>query len=257
MATTKGEAGPERRAGTADPAEIEKFAKLAEDWWDPEGKFRPLHRLNPTRLAYLRDHLLTHFGGDAAQPQPLAGLSLLDLGCGGGLLCEPLARLGAKVTGLDATAESIEIARHHAEAAGLEIDYRHGSAEDLAAEGAHFDAVISLEVIEHVADLEAFLAAAVALTRPGGALVLSTLNRTPKSFLLGIVGAEYLLRWLPPGTHDWKRFVRPSELAGPLRRAGATVEDFTGVVYNPLTDSWRLSRDLDVNYMAFAQKPAA
>ena len=239
-------------AVTADAAEIEKFSALAEDWWDEEGKFRPLHRLNPTRLAYVRDRLAARFGRDPLQDRPLEGLSLLDVGCGGGLLCEPLCRLGARVTGIDASEPGIEAAKRHAELSGLEIDYRHTTAEALLAEGAAFDAVVSLEVVEHVADLEAFLAAAVRLVRPGGGLALATLNRTPKSFLFAIVGAEYLLRWLPRGTHDWRRFQRPSELSALLRRNGAQVEDVTGVAYNPLNDSWQLSRDLDVNYMLFA-----
>ena len=252
------ENGTDRTArSTADPREIDKFSALAEEWWDPDGKFGPLHRLNPVRLTYVRDRLAAQFGRDPLQPRPLDGLSLLDVGCGGGLLSEPLTRLGARVTGLDASTTSVEVARRHAEQAGLDIAYRQGTAEDLAAVGARFDAVVSLEVVEHVADLKAFLAAAVALTRPGGALVLATLNRTPKSFLLAIVGAEYLLRWLPRGTHDWRRFVRPSELAAGLRAQGAAVTDMIGVAYNPLSDDWRLSRDLEVNYMLSAMRPEA
>ncbi len=243
-------------ASTADPQEIEKFSALAEDWWDPDGQFAPLHRLNPVRLTYVRDRLAAQFGRDPLQPRPLEGLSLLDIGCGGGLLSEPLTRLGARVTGLDASATSVEVAKRHAAQSGLEIVYRQGTAEDLAAAGERFDAVVSLEVVEHVADLETFLGAAVTLTRPGGALVLATLNRTPKSFLLAIVGAEYLLRWLPRGTHDWRRFVRPSELAAGLRRHGAAVTDMIGVAYNPLSDDWRLSRDLEVNYMLAAIRSA-
>ncbi len=251
MADSK-DSGGAAGSASADSAEIEKFSALADDWWDEEGKFRPLHRLNPTRLAYVRDRLAARFGRDPLQPRPLEGLSLLDIGCGGGLLCEPLCRLGARVTGIDAAEPGIEAAVRHAELSGLEIDYRYATAEALVAEGASFDAVVSLEVVEHVADLEAFLAAAVRLVRPGGGLVLATLNRTPKSFLFAIVGAEYLLRWLPQGTHDWRRFRRPSELSAILRRNAAQVEDVTGVAYNPLGDSWQLSRDLDVNYMLFA-----
>ncbi len=245
------------KASTADPKEIEKFSALAEDWWDPEGQFGPLHRLNPVRLTYVRDRLAAQFGRDPLRPRPLEGLSILDVGCGGGLLAEPLTRLGARVTGLDASATSVEVARRHAEQAGLDIAYRQGTAEELAAADGRFDAVVSLEVVEHVADLTAFLAAAVTLTRPGGALVLATLNRTPKSFLLAIVGAEYLLRWLPRGTHDWRRFVRPSELAAGLRAQGAAVTDMIGVAYNPLSDDWQLSRDLEVNYMLSAIHPEA
>jgi len=249
-----GATGPAGAGGSVDPAEIAKFAALAEEWWDPDGKFRPLHRLNPVRLRFIRDHLCRRFGRDAKATRPLAGLRVLDIGCGGGLLCEPLARLGAQVTGIDAAERNIAIAALHAEQAGLEIDYRHASAEELAAAGEAFDAVLNMEVVEHVADVGAFLSASAALLAPGGAMVLATLNRTPKSFLLAIVGAEYLLRWLPRGTHDWRRFLRPSELAGHLRTAGLEIAEMTGVTYNPLSDAWRESRDLDVNYMVLAVK---
>ena len=240
---------------TVDPAEIARFSALAAEWWDPAGKFGPLHKLNPVRLAYIRDRLCARFGRDARAPRPLAGLRLLDIGCGGGLVAEPLTRLGASVTGVDASATNIGIARAHAGEMDLAIDYRHGTAETLVEAGERFDAVLALEIIEHVANVEAFLGACAALTRSGGALILATLNRTPQSFLLAIVGAEYVLRWLPRGTHDWRKFVRPSELAAALRRQGANVDDLTGVVYNPLGDSWRVSRDLGVNYLAFATKP--
>ena len=245
-------------AASIDDAEIAKFAAMAEAWWDPEGKFRPLHRFNPVRLAFIRDRLCEHFDRDPKADRPLKGLKLLDVGCGGGLLSEPLARLGAQVTGLDAAAQNIKVAALHAEEAGLAIDYRHGSVEALAEGAARYDAVLNMEVVEHVADVSSFLAASAALVRPGGLMILATLNRTPKAFLLAIVGAEYLLRWLPRGTHDWHRFQRPSELAGSLRRAGLEIEELTGVAYNPLTDSWRLApRDLDVNYMLLAVKPPA
>ena len=239
---------------TVDPAEIEKFSAMAADWWDPDGKFRPLHRLNPVRLGFIRDHLAGHFGRDPLGETPLAGLEILDIGCGGGLLAEPLARLGARVTGIDAAAENIEMARLHAAESGLEIDYRAATAETLADRGESFDAVLNMEVVEHVADVTAFMTAAAGLVGPGGATVVATLNRTPKSFLLAIVGAEYLLRWLPRGTHDWRRFLRPSELARFLRAAGLEVTEISGLAYNPLSDAWRLSRDTDVNYMVFAVK---
>ncbi len=242
-------------SATIDPAEVAKFAAMAEDWWHPEGKFRPLHRLNPTRIAYIRDRAVEHFGGDVRGLHPLQGLRVLDIGCGGGLVAEPLARLGARVTGIDAAAANIKVAALHAEQSGLDIDYRHAGAEDLAETSAQFDLVLALEVVAHVADVPAFLAAAGRLVRPGGGALLSTLNRSARSFALAIVGAEYLLRWLPRGTHDWRRFLRPSELAGACRTVGLTPRDLSGLVYNPLTDNWRLDRrDLGVNYLLFATR---
>ena len=243
-------------SATIDPAEIRRFAALAEDWWSPEGKFRPLHALNPVRLAFIREQAVRRFGLDAALRAPLQGLEAVDIGCGGGLLSEPLRRMGARVVGLDADGEGLSVARHHAEAGGLEIDYRLGSAEEFAASGARFDLVLAMEILEHVADRDAFLDASAALTRPGGLLIAATLNRTAKAFALAIVGAEYLLRWLPAGTHDWRKFVRPSELASGLRRNGLAVEALTGVAYDPISGSWRLTVDLDVNYMLAASKPA-
>ncbi len=227
---------------------------LAERWWDPDGEFKPLHRLNPVRLAYVRDRLAARFGRDPAAPRPLAGLRLVDVGCGGGLLCEPLARLGADVTGIDAGEENVRVAALHAEEAGLEIDYRCTAAETLAAAGERFDAVVSMEVIEHVADPAPFVRACGRLLNPGGALALATLNRTLKSFALAIVAAEYVLGWLPRGTHQWDRFVRPSELARHLREAGLDLADLTGVTYDPLTGEWRQDTDTQVNYLAFAVK---
>lgn len=243
-----------RPRSTAAAEEIERFSAIADAWWDPDGEFRPLHRMNPTRIAYVRDHLAGHFGRAPLDNRPLAGLRLLDVGCGGGLLCEPMARLGAAVTGIDASQRSIAVARVHAERLGLDVDYRCTTPEAMVEAGEAFDVVLNMEVIEHVADRDAFLAASAALVRPGGATALSTLNRTLKSLALAKVGAEYVLRWLPPGTHDWRKFVRPSELAAGLRRNGVTVRDATGVVYEPLTDRWRLARDLDVNYLMFAVK---
>lgn len=248
---------PPRSGASVDPEEIAKFTAMAEAWWDPEGKFRPLHRFNPVRLAFIRDRLCSQFDRDPAESRPLEGLRLLDVGCGGGLLSEPMARLGAKVTGLDAAEKNIRIAALHAEESGLEIDYRHATVEELAGAGEHFDAVLNMEVVEHVADVGGFLESSAALVRPGGVMVVATLNRTPKSFLLAIVGAEYVLRWLPRGTHEWRRFVRPSELIGTLRKAGMEIAEMTGVAYNPLTDRWRLAPgDLDVNYMVMAERPA-
>lgn len=227
---------------------------MAAEWWDPAGKFGPLHKLGPVRLAYIRDRICAHFGRDARRARPLAGLRVLDIGCGGGLIAEPMARLGASVTGVDASATNIGVARTHAAEVELEIDYRHTTAEALVAAGETFEVVLALEIVEHVADLEAFLGAVAALTRRGGCLVLATLNRTPQSYLLAIIGAEYVMRWLPRGTHDWRKFVRPSELAAGLRRHGAEIQDLTGVTYNPISDSWRPGRDLGVNYLAFAAK---
>ena len=242
------------QAASIDTQEVAKFSAMAEAWWDPNGKFRPLHQLNPVRLRFVRDRVCAHLGRDPLSERPLEGLRVLDVGCGGGLLCEPLTRLGARVTGIDAAEKNIRIAALHAGQSGLKIDYRHAAAEDLAAAGESFDVVLNMEVVEHVADVAGFLAACGALVAPGGASVVATLNRTPKSFMLAIVGAEYVLRWLPRGTHDWRRFLRPSELVRHLRPAGLEVTEITGVVYDPIVARWRLSRDLGVNYMLFAVK---
>lgn len=244
------------QAASVDPEEIDRFARMAAQWWDADGPMAPLHRLNPTRLQYSREHLCRHFDLDAVALRPLQGLRLLDVGCGGGLLSEPFTRLGASVTAIDAGAENIAAARSHAEALGLEIDYRVLAAEELAATGEQFDIVVSMEVIEHVADTAGFIAALVALTRPGGALLLATLNRSPRSFLTAILGAEYVLRWLPVGTHDWQRFCKPAELGRYLRHAGAELRDITGMRYAPRQDLWRLSSDAGVNYLAYAVRPA-
>jgi 2-polyprenyl-6-hydroxyphenyl methylase / 3-demethylubiquinone-9 3-methyltransferase len=237
---------------TVDTGEIARFAAQAEDWWQPEGSSRMLHRLNPVRLDFIRRHLIRHFGGDASALRPFHGLSLLDIGCGGGLAAEPMARLGFAVTGIDAGASAIAAARSHADAVGLRIDYRIAAAEAVAEAGEQFDAVLALEVIEHVADTEAFFASLGALVRPGGAFVGATINRTARSFLLAIIGAEYVLRWLPPGTHDWSRFLRPSEFVLGLRRNGIIATQITGVVYEPRRAEWSLSPDLGVNYMIAA-----
>lgn len=239
---------------TVDPAEIEKFRRMAEEWWDPRGKFRPLHRFNPVRLGFLKERLCRHFDRDPKADRPLAGLRLLDIGAGGGLVAEPLARLGAEVVGIDATARNVEVAKIHAAESGLAIDYRHAAAEDLAEAGESFDAVLALEIVEHVASLDAFVAASARMVRPGGLMVVATLNRTMKAFALAIVGAEYVLRWLPRGTHDWKKFVRPSELEAAMRASGLTLTETVGVAFNPILDRWSLGSDLDVNYLAVATK---
>jgi 2-polyprenyl-6-hydroxyphenyl methylase/3-demethylubiquinone-9 3-methyltransferase len=242
------------RSASIDPAETAKFAAMAEAWWDPQGKFRPLHKFNPTRIAFIRDRVAARHGRDPLGPRPLADLKLLDVGCGGGLLAEPMTRLGAEVTGIDAVGRNIAIARLHAERSGLAIDYRTATPEELDADELKFDVILNMEVVEHVADRAAFLAACCAMLADGGLMFIATLNRTAKAFALAIVGAEYVLGWLPRGTHDWRKFVRPSELAAGLRPHGLEFAEITGVSYNPLADKWSLSRDVDVNYMAVATR---
>ena len=258
---------PEGSAGapvgpSVDPAEVERFAALAERWWDRHGAFRALHALNPVRIAYVRDALVRerHAGEAGPEPpglRPLAGLRVLDVGCGGGLMAEPMCRLGAEVVAVDAAEANIRAARLHAEEQGLAIDYRHATAETLAEAGERFDAVLALEIVEHVADLDAFAAACAALVEPGGSFVVATLNRTLAAYALGIVAAERILGWLPPGSHDWQRFVRPAEMVRLLRRQGLTVADMTGMVYNPLAGGWTTSPNLSVNYIVHARKPRA
>ena len=233
---------------TSSSDEVARFEAQAEAWWDPEGDFKPLHLLNPPRMEFLVETLATHFARDPATGRPFEGLTLLDIGCGGGLLSEPLARLGFAVTAIDAGEKNIAIARRHAALTGLAIDYRAAGPEDLTE---RFDVVIAMEVVEHVPDVGAFLAACADRCKPGGGFAAATLNRTPKAFALAIVGAEYLLRWLPRGTHDWRRFLRPSELAAKLRRAGITPRAFDGVRYDPLRDRWQRCRSLDVNYLVY------
>ncbi|SFR18950.1 bifunctional 2-polyprenyl-6-hydroxyphenol methylase/3-demethylubiquinol 3-O-methyltransferase UbiG [Poseidonocella sedimentorum] len=243
---------------TVDPAEVAKFEAMAAEWWDPSGKFRPLHMLNPCRLDYITQQIVAEFGRDLTAPRPFEGLRLMDIGCGGGLLSEPMARLGAEVVGVDAAAGNIPVAEIHAAQSGLTIDYRHSTAEDLAAAGERFDVVLNMEVVEHVAAPPAFLAACQTLLKPGGLMICSTLNRNPKSFAMAIVGAEYVMRWLPKGTHDWAKFITPDELYELLRGAGLDPVDRKGFVFNPVTWSWRLSaRDLSVNYVTASRKPAA
>jgi 2-polyprenyl-6-hydroxyphenyl methylase / 3-demethylubiquinone-9 3-methyltransferase len=248
---------------TLDQGEVDRFARLASEWWNPGGKFRTLHQIGPARLGYLRDELVRHFQRPGSSPssspsssmKPLTGLTLLDVGCGGGLICEPLSRLGGQVTGLDPAIENIEAARRHAAGQELAINYRDARVEDLEAEQRTFDAVICLEVVEHVPDVGAFLKSCGRLVRPGGLMLLSTINRTVKAYLLAIVGAEYVLRWLPVGTHQWDRFITPDELARHLTAAGLVPSPARGLVYNPLADVWSIGSDTDVNYMAGAAKP--
>lgn len=237
---------------TIAPEEILHFDRIARAWWDPEGDFRPLHRLNPVRVNWIRQMASRHFGLAAHAERPFEGLTMIDIGCGGGLVTEAVARLGADMLGIDASEESVRVAELHAQGEALPIRYRRAAPEEIAAEGLQFDVVLSLEVIEHVADIDRFIEASAALVRPGGAMILSTINRTLKSLALAKVGAEYVLRWLPVGTHDWRKFVKPSELATALRRHGFSITEIGGIVYDPLRDTWSLGRDLDVNYMAMA-----
>lgn len=243
---------PDPRARTASPEEVARFTAMAEEWWDPAGKFKPLHRFNPVRLAFIRRELAAHFGRDPQHPRPFEGLTLLDVGCGGGLLSEPLARMGFSVTGIDAGDKNIAVARIHSEKSGVLVDYRVGGPEDVAPES--FDVVLSMEVIEHVPDPVRFIGLAAGALKSGGVFLGATLNRTAKSWLMAIVGAEYVLRWLPKGTHDWKKFVRPSEFAGWLRQAGIEAKAFRGMEFHPLTDEWRETMNLDVNYMLMGVK---
>jgi 2-polyprenyl-6-hydroxyphenyl methylase/3-demethylubiquinone-9 3-methyltransferase len=250
MAVAKPSAMSDGAATSVDPAEIARFSAQAAEWWDPRGKFAPLHQLNPVRLGFIREQALQRFGRDAKARRPFEGLTLLDIGCGGGLLSEPMARLGFAVTAVDASEEGLGAARAHAAELGLAIDYRCATAEALLAEGAGpFDVVLNMEVIEHVADPAAYLRDTARLIAPGGLMILATLNRTMKSLALAKVGAEYLLRWVPAGTHDWRRFPTPAELRGFLAGAPYAVDGPFGVAFDPLGGRWRRSADADVNYM--------
>jgi 2-polyprenyl-6-hydroxyphenyl methylase/3-demethylubiquinone-9 3-methyltransferase len=243
-------------AQTVDDAEIAKFQAMAAEWWDPNGKFKPLHMLNPCRLDYITDQIAGEFGRDLSENQPFDGLRILDIGCGGGLLSEPMARLGATVVGADAAERNIPVAQVHAESQGLDIDYRHTTAEALADAGERFDVVLNMEVVEHVADSLAYLTACQTLLKPGGLMICSTINRNPKSYAMAIVGAEYVMRWLPKGTHEWSKFITPEELYDLLRKSGLDPVDRKGFVFNPVAWSWRLSdRDLSVNYVTSSLKP--
>jgi 2-polyprenyl-6-hydroxyphenyl methylase/3-demethylubiquinone-9 3-methyltransferase len=239
-------------APSIDPSEVAKFSAMAAEWWNPVGKFAPLHKFNPVRLGFIRETAAAHFHRDGLAP--FQGLTLLDIGCGGGLLAEPMARLGFAVTGVDASEKNIKTAMTHAEPQGLAIDYRHGSAESLVDAGAAFDVVLNMEVVEHVADLSAYLSACAQLVKPGGLMFVATLNKTLKSLALAKIGAEYVLRWLPPGTHDWSKFIPPKTLRSLLTDCGLAVETTQGVSFDPINWSWRLSSDTDVNYMVVARK---
>jgi 2-polyprenyl-6-hydroxyphenyl methylase / 3-demethylubiquinone-9 3-methyltransferase len=237
-----------------DNAEIQRFSKIASEWWDENGPFKPLHHLNPTRIQYIRDCLTGHFQRKIGEDKPLKGVTILDIGCGGGLVAEPLTRLGATVTGIDASREAIDVARNHAKLLDLPIIYECTSAEDMAANGHQFDGVLALEIVEHVADVEGFLKTCTTLVKPGGALILSTINRTWKAYAFAIVGAEYIMRMLPVGTHEWDKFITPAELATHLRPLNFAFKNLKGLSYCPITSQWSLSNDLDINYMGYARK---
>ena len=246
----------QKSAGTIDDDEIAHFSRLAGQWWDPRGPWATLHRFNPVRLGYIRDRVAAHFNRDAARLDSLAGLRMLDIGCGGGVLSEPLARLGAAVVGADPVENNIAAARHHAAQAGLSVDYRATTAEALAEGGELFDVVLAMEVVEHVADFHLFIEVCAAMVKPGGLLFVATLNRTMKSFVMAIVGGEYILRWIPRGTHQWEKFITPDELEIAIEQSGLRVIDETGVIYNLFADRFALSSDMDTNYMVAAEKAA-
>lgn len=250
------EARTKPQESTIDPAEVSRFAAMAKEWWARHGKMRPLHALNPVRIAFIKDIACDLFDRSPRKLDCLAGLRILDIGCGGGILSEPLARLGANVTGIDPAGENIEVAKLHAEQSALAIDYRATTAEALADAGEQFDVVIASEVVEHVADLALFVKRAAEMVKPGGFMAVTTINRTMKSFALAIVGAEYILRWLPVGTHSWDKFVTPEELRRVFTANGMSELDRGGILFNPLTGEWRRGMDTDVNYMIAAKKPA-
>lgn len=237
-----------------NPEEIEKFSKMAEDWWNPNGKFKPLHKFNPVRIKYIIDKITENWNLEPETLKPLQGLSILDIGCGGGLLSVPLTRLGAQVTGIDASEKNIKIAKIHAEKEGLQIEYLNTSAEDLAATGRQFDVVLNMEVIEHVADVNSFMRASAQLVKPNGLMLVATINRTAKSFAFAIVGAEYVLRWLPRGTHDWKNFLKPHEINNLFEKNNIKLLESAGVKYNPIKDSFALDKNLDINFMMLGKK---
>ncbi|SFJ59713.1 bifunctional 2-polyprenyl-6-hydroxyphenol methylase/3-demethylubiquinol 3-O-methyltransferase UbiG [Celeribacter neptunius] len=241
---------------TIDPQEVAKFEAMAAEWWDPTGKFKPLHMMNPVRLDYITAQIAAEFGRDLSADKPFEGIRLLDIGCGGGLLSEPMARLGATVIGADAAEKNLPVARIHAEQSGLEIDYRHITAEALVEAGEQFDVVLNMEVVEHVADPLAYLTACQQLLKPGGLMLCSTINRNPKSYAMAIFGAEVVMRWLPRGTHEWNKFITPDELVDLITNAGLSVVDRKGFVFNPILWSWSISaRDLSVNYVTASIKP--
>src|SRR5476651_2399102 len=250
-------ASPKTSTSSVDSAEVERFSRMASDWWDPRGPMAPLHKLNPVRLGYIRDKAAARFGRDPKKLDCLKGLRMLDIGCGAGILSEPLARLGAQMVGVDPSEENIAAAKAHADESELAIEYRATTAEDLAAAGERFDVVLAMEVVEHVTDVKAFVAICAGMVKPGGLMIAATLNRTLKRFALAIVGAEYVLRWLPRGTHQWNKFVTPQELEIAFEGGGLQVTGERGVIYNPFADRWQLSSDMDVNYMLAGERASA
>lgn len=246
----------ELKSASIDPEEVEKFTAMADEWWDPDGKFKPLHKINPLRLTFIREELCAHFGLDERNERPLEGLRLLDIGCGGGLLSEPLARLGAQVVGVDAGEKNVKTAKTHADRSGIAVDYRHGTIELLAeSDEKPFDAVLNMEVVEHVAHPETFLKTSASVLKPGGMMIVSTINRTSKAFVFAILGAEYVLKWLPKGTHQFEKLVKPDEIEAALRPLGCETRPPIGVSFNPVSDEWRLSDDASVNYMMVVTAP--
>ena len=246
----------EAAKSTIDQSEVDRFSAMAAEWWSPTGKFKPLHKFNPVRLSYIRDKAAENFGLDPKSPKPLEGLRVLDIGCGGGLLSEPVARMGATVVGADPSEKNIGIASTHAKASGVSVDYRPVTAEQLAEAGETFDIVLNMEVVEHVADVEFFMSTCSRMVRPGGMMFVATINRTMKAAALAIFAAENILRWLPRGTHQYEKLVRPEELEAPMTASGLEIIDRTGVFFNPLANQWNLSKDMDVNYMLLAKRPA-
>jgi 2-polyprenyl-6-hydroxyphenyl methylase / 3-demethylubiquinone-9 3-methyltransferase len=240
---------------TIDQSDVDRFSRIASEWWDPRGKFRPLHKFNPTRLDYIREQVSATFGRNLKSAKPFEGLRLLDIGCGGGLLCEPMARLGANVVGADASATNIEVAKLHAAQSGVTIDYRATTSEALSEAGETFDIILNMEVVEHVADVELYLQSCAKMLRPGGLMFIATINRTMKAYALAIVGAEYVLGWLPKGTHSYDKLVRPEEIEAALAPTGVAIIDRLGVTFNPLTDKWSRSNDIAVNYMMLVNRP--
>lgn len=257
MAKTNPNKSTTNTTGTIDQADVDRFSAMAAEWWSPTGKFKPLHKFNPVRLQYIKEHICENFGRDFKDPQALKGLHILDIGCGGGLLCEPMAKMGATIVGADASEVNIEVAKIHAKQSNLKIDYRATTSEDLEAAGEKFDVILNMEVVEHVADVNLFITSCAKMIKKDGLIFVATINRTPKARALAIFMAEKVLRWLPEGTHQYEKLVKPEEIITPLNNEYVNVIDQTGVFYNPITDRWNKSKDMDVNYMLLGKKISA